>query len=297
MSNVCRRSNVFLRTQKSIWRDKLFLGKINDARLLQKIEDVFKKDKSGENIKAFFSESQISIMHSPVTCAFAQGITTYGLAGDNRKLVCRCPFAADVAYRDRCGVEWDVCHGLYVAPVRADLGPEPTVDVAQPAPEPAPVPPPPIPLSPNENEYGESGVTPKTDVIDKPKVNEEPQEPSPKKTPEPEQQIQKDVLPQLGITYPDTLSLSCCGYDIKGEKVRDGGYEIQISSGGVFVANINSFGIVLGKHPKLVIEDTLDKGTSISFDNSEKMIIFLQQEPTPVVNISIGYTKISVCVK
>lgn len=296
MSNVCVKSNVFSREPGSIWRDKKFLDKISDARLLGKIADQFRENKPNENIKAFFSESQISIMRSPVTCSFAAGFTTYGLVGE-KKLVCRCPYAADVANRKRCGSAWDGCHELYEAPITVDLGPEPTVDVAQPAPEPAPVPPSPIPLSPDKNECGESGVNPKPTVIDRPKVNECPKEPSPKKTPEPEQQIQKDVLPQLGITYPDTLSLSCCGYDIKGEKVRDGGYEIRISSGGVFVANINSFGIILGKHPKLVIEDTPDKGTSISFDNSEKMIIFLQQEPTPIVDITIGYTKISVCVK
>ena len=290
MLNVCRRSNIFLRTQKSIWRDKLFLGKINDARLLQKIEDVFKKDKSGENIKAFFSESQISIMHSPVTCAFAQGITTYGLVGKNRKLVCRCPYAADEANRVRCGVDWDVCHGLYEAPVMVDLGPEPTVDVAQPAPEPAPLPPAPDPYEHNESEPDQ-----KPSVVEKPKGDDLPKEIPPEKTTE--DSAQNVVLQQPRIAYPDALSLSCSGYDIKGEKVRDGGYEIRISSGGVFVANINSFGIILGKHPKLVIEDTPDKGTSISFDNSEKMIIFLQQEPTPIVDITIGYTKISVCVK
>jgi hypothetical protein len=285
MSNVCVKSNVFSREQDSIWRDKKFLDKINDARLLGKIADQFRKNKPNENIRAFFSESQISIMRSPVTCSFAAGITTYGLVGEKRKLVCRCPYAADAANRKRCGSAWDGCHELYEAPINVDLGPEPAVIVAQPAPEPVPVPP--RPMEPPQ----------KPTVIDKPKVNEGPKEPSPKKTPEPEQQIQKNVLPQREITYPDALSLSCCGYDIKGEKVRDGGYEIRISSGGVFVANINSFGIILGKHPKLVIEDTPDKGTSISFDNSEKMIIFLQQEPTPIVDITIGYTKISVCVK
>lgn len=284
MSKVCRRSNVFSRTQKSIWRDQLFLSKINDARLLQKIEDAFKKDKSGENIKAFFSESQISIMHSPVTCAFAQGITTYGLVGENRKLVCRCPYAADEANRVRCGVDWDVCHGLYEAPVMVDLGAEPTVDVAQPAPEPAPLPP-----APDSGEHGESEPEPeqKPDVVDKPKGVEVPPRPQP------------DVKPLTGgeVAYPDALSLSCSGYDVKGEKVRDGGYEIRISSGGVFIANVNSFGVVLGKHPKLVIEELPDKGSLVSFDNFEKMSICLQQEPTPVVDIAIGFTKISVCVK
>lgn len=292
MSNVCVKSNVFPREQGSIWRDKSFLNKINDARLLGKIADQFKKNKPNENIKAFFSESQISIMRSPVTCAFAQGITTYGLAGDNRKLVCRCPYAADEINRQRCGKAWDDCHKLYEAPVTVDFGPEPAIVAAKPTPAP-----PPLPPSPSESEQVELKPPQKPTVIDKPKINEGPKEPSPKKTPEPEQQIQKGVLPQFGIAYPDALSLSCCGYDIKGERVRDGGYEIRISSGGVFVANINSFGIILGKHPKLVIEDTPDKGTSISFDNSEKMIIFLQQELTPVVDITIGYTKISVCVK
>lgn len=290
MSNVCRRSNVFPREQKSIWRDQLFLSKINDARLLQKIEDVFKKDKSGENIKAFFSESQISIMHSPVTCTFAQGITTYGLVGKNRKLVCRCPYAADEANRVRCGVDWDVCHGLYEAPVMVDLGPEPTVDVAQPAPEPAPIPP-----APDSDEHGESEPDQKPSVVEKPKGDDLPKDIPPEKTPE--DSVQNVVLPQPRIAYPDALSLSCSGYDVKGEKVIDGGYEIRISSGGVFIANVNSFGVVLGKHSKLVIEELPDGGSLVSFDNFEKLSICLQQDPTPVVDIAIGFTKISICVK
>jgi hypothetical protein len=292
MSNVCVKSNVFPREQVSIWRDKNFLDKISDARLLGRISDKFRENRPNENIRTFFSESQISIMRSPVTCAFAAGITTYGLVGEKRKLVCRCPYAAEAANRKRCGSAWDGCHELYEAPITVDLGLEPAVVVAQPAPEPGSQPPP-----PDEIEQEKTEPTQKSTVIEKPVVNEGPKEPSPKKTSEPEQQKQKDVLPPPKIAYPDVLSLSCCGYDIKGEKVRDGGYEIRISSGGVFVANINSFGIILGKHPKLVIEDTPDKGTSISFDNSEKMIIFLQQEPTPIVDITIGYTKISVCVK
>ena len=273
MSNVCLRSNVFPRASQSIWRDKFFLGKINDARLLQKIEDDFKKYKSGENIKLFFSESQISIMRSPVTCAFARGIATYGLVGENRKLVCRCPYAADEANRERCGVEWDVCHGRYEAPVMVDLGPESTVDVTQPTPEPAPLPP-----APASDEHGES---------------------EPKGVEVPPKQQSEEIKPIAGgkVAYPDSLSMSCCGYDIKGEKVKDGGYEIRISSGGVFVANINSFGVVLGKHPKLEIEESSDEVTLASFDNSEKMGIRLRQVPAPVVEIAIGYTKITVCVK
>lgn len=245
MSNVCIKSNVFSREQGSVWRDKTFLSKISDARLLGKIADQFKKNKPNENIKAFFSESQISIMRSPVTCAFAQGITTYGLAGDNRKLVCRCPYAADEINRQRCGKAWDDCHKLYEAPVTVDLGPEPAIVAARPTPAP-----PPLPPSPSESEQVELKPPQKPTVIDKPKVNEEPQEPFPKKTPEPKQQIQKDVLPQLGIVYPEHLSVSCNGYDIKGEKVRDG-YEVRVTVEGVFLANINSNGIVLGRHSDL----------------------------------------------
>ena len=171
-----------------------------------------------------------------------------------------------------------------------DLGPEPTVDVAQPAPEPAPIPP-----APDSDEHGESEPDQKPSVVEKPKGDDLLKDIPPEKTPE--DSVQNVVLPQPRIAYPDALSLSCSGYDIKGEKVRDGGYEIRISSGGVFIANVNSFGVVLGKHPKLVIEKLPDKGSLVSFDNFEKMSICLQQEPTPVVDIAIGFTKISVCVK
>ena len=254
MSNVYVKSNVFPREQGSVWRDKSFLNKINDARLLGKIADQFKKNKPNENIKAFFSESQILIMRSPVTCTFAAGGATYGLVGEKRKLVCRCPYAADEMNRQRCGKAWDDCHELYEAPITVDLGPEPAIVAAKPTPAP-----PPLPPSPSESEQVESKPPQKPTVIDKPKVNEEPkesspQEPSPKKTPEPEQQIQKDVLPQFGIVYPEHLSVSCNGYDIKGEKVRDG-YEIRVTVEGVFLANINSNGIVLGRHSALKTKD------------------------------------------
>lgn len=299
-SNVCIKSNVYPREKSTtVWRDKKFLQQINDADLLSKYESEFKKGDPGRNIGIYFSEDQLELIRFGRDCIKApKGQKTYGFAQgpDGKKtVVCRCPLAENVPCEGQN--EWAACHKRFA---RIDDEPvvlpvvEETTEIDVPVVPPPPSPPP-IPLSPDENEHGESGVTPKTDVTDVPKGGDLPKEISPIETPE---NTEQDVaLPQSGVAYPDSLSMSCCGYDIKGEKVKDGGYEIRISSGGVFVANINSFGVVLGKHPKLEIEVSSDEVTLVSFDNSEKMGIRLRQVPAPVVEIAIGYTKITVCVK
>ena len=294
--NVCIKSNVYSREKNTtVWQDVNFLHQINDADLLSKYESEFKKGDQGRNIGILFSENQLDLIHFGRDCIKApKGLKTYGFAkGPNgeKVVVCRCPLAENGPCEGKN--EWAACHKRFariddesaILPVA-----EEKVEIN--VPEAPPLPPPPIPPSPDENEFGESGETPKTDV---PKGDDLPKDIPPEKTPE--DSAQNVALPQPRIAYPDALSFSCYGYDIKGERVRDGGYEIRISSGGVFIANVNSFGVVLGKHPKLVIEELSDKGSLVSFDNFEKMSICLQQEPTPVVDIAIGFTKISACVK
>ena len=295
--NVCIKSNVYSREKNTtVWQDENFLHQINDADLLSKYESEFKKGDQGRNIGIFFSKNQLDLIHFGRDCIKApKGLKTYGFAkGPNgeKVVVCRCPLAENGPCEGKN--EWAACHKRFariedepvILPVEEE---KKKIDVPD-----AP-PPPPIPLSPDENEHGESEPDQKPSVVEKPKGDDLPKEIPPEKTTE--DSAQNVVLPQPRIAYPDALSLSCSGYDVKGEKVRDGGYEIRISSGGVFIANVNSFGVVLGKHPKLVIEELPDKGALVSFDNFEKMSICLQQEPTPVVDIAIGFTKISACVK
>ncbi len=278
-SNVCIKSNVYSREKgMTVWQDKKFLKKINDVDLLSKYESEFKKGDQGRNIGVYFSEDQLELVRFGRNCIAApKGLKTYGFAkGPNgeKVVVCRCPLAENGPCEGKN--EWAECHKRFARVVEESFVPpeeEKKPKIEEPV---VPPPPQPIPLLPS-----------KPDVVDKPKGVEVPPRPQP------------DVKPLAGgkVAYPDALSLSYGGYDIKGEKVRDGGYEIRISSGGVFIANVNSFGVVLGKHPKLVIEELPDKGSLVSFDNFEKLSICLQHDPTPVVNIAIGFTKISICVK
>ena len=226
-----------------------------------------------------------------------KGVKTFGFTqGPNGKkvVVCRCPYASNDKQHLCKGVaQWVSCHEKFRPIEYKNLdkssGGEKTSKISTPDA-------PPVPAA--------IKAEPPTAIV--PEINKTitPEPPKPKPEPEKIIDVTEDKVPaqnteSCDIVYPDQLVLSCNGYDIRGEKVGDGEYEIRITSGGVFIANINSCGIVVGKHSRLKTEElnAANGSVSVAFDNFEKMNIHLQQDPAPIANIAFGYTKLSVCVK
>lgn len=296
-SNVYIKSNVYPRKNGDVWQDGEFLSRINDGQLLYKYHEAFKRNRSSQNIKNYFTEDQLDLATKfNGRCLYAQGIRTYGFTTDEngrRVLVCRCPHAKEggASFGSPC---YD-CHKLYKpiveTPLPIDLDKKSNTPFKKNVPDAPAVP---------------AAIKAETPTAIVPEINKTitPELPKPKPEPEKIIDVTEDKAPaqnteSFDIVYPDQLVLSCNGYDIRGEKVGDGEYEIRITSGGVFIANINSYGIVVGKHSRLKTEElnAANGSVSVAFDNFEKMNIHLQQDPAPIANIAFGYTKLSVCVK
>lgn len=274
--NVLRKSNVYPRCKGSMWADVEYLKKIEDVKLLGLLYDEFKKGDPNRSLRTMFSDEQIALMKSNITCEFAPaGVKTYGYtqtADGRKKLVCRCPYAADPAKKAICGAAWDECNACYAA---VQYNPEDFAPVVIPSQVNVPVEPP-VPPS-----LGPEVVPPPQPVIEKPV----PVESTPVEVP----------AQATEILFPENLDLSYGGFEIVGVKVVDG-YEVRITSGGAFVANVTCNGVAWGNHSKLAVkrDGEIDE---VSFGGSQVMKLSMNRSSVYCVEISIGDLNLRIPVK
>lgn len=262
-SNVLRKSNVFPRLKgRSLWEDAAFLKKIEDVRQLCTLYDEFKKGDPNRNLRALFTDEQIALMKCNTTCRFAPaGVRTYGFtAYENnrgRKLVCRCPYAADPARKSICGAAWDDCHSRYeeVQYNPADFEPVMIPSQVIESEEP-PIPPSPVVSAAEET----ASENPATEIPDS-------ETPSSEET----------VSAAADVIYPEKLDLVYGGFEIKGISLL-GGYEVRITSGGAFVANVTCNGVAWGNHSKLSVRNVGSDCEEASFGDNEKLKLTMDRE-------------------
>lgn len=298
--NVLRKSNVYVRrAEVSVWGDGVFLSKIRDAQLLGMYLDEFRKNNPSRDRRVFFTADQIDLMDAPVSCHFAPGVKTYGVTltpDGQKKLVCRCPYAGDPVHGpEHCGAAWNDCHAAYVA-VEYDENDFKPVLVPSQVNVPVEPPIPPVPTTPEptkpEIPQPTKDESPKTEV---PRVDPVP--PS-SQTPlgEVKPATANNVVKKFDdVKYPENLSVVYGGFEINGLRVTDG-YEVRITSGGAFVANVTCNGFVLGNHPKLGVKMNAGRA-DVTFGESEIMTIFMDHTKNPCIVVSVGTVLLKIPVK